>query len=56
MRADAVVKTPEAVGADTRSGRPHHGHRAPPWPGGDGRRADVVATGANTEMGAIAQI
>lgn len=52
--ADAVVKTPEAVGADTDlADRTCMVYRGTSVAQGTGR-AVVVATGANTEMGAIA--
>ena len=54
--ADAVVKTPEAVGADTDlADRTCMVYRGTSVAQGTGR-AVVVATGANTEMGAIAQM
>ena len=54
--ADAVVKTPEAVGADTDlADRTCMVHRGTSVAQGTGR-AVVVATGADTEMGSIAQM
>ena len=54
--ADAVVKTPEAVGADTDlADRTCMVYRGTSVAQGTGR-AVVVATGADTEMGAIAQM
>ncbi|WP_081376637.1 cation-translocating P-type ATPase [Actinomyces oris] len=54
--ADAVTKTPEAVGADTDlADRTCMVYRGTSVAQGTGR-AVVVATGADTEMGAIAQM